>query len=747
MPSTFSLRLAAPAGMLASRLMLPVFAAALFLSALLLFGVQPMFAKMVLPVLGGTSAVWSVAMICFQSLLLAGYVYAHWLTRRLGKRVAAAVHLALIASAFLALPITVAAGWGKPPANGETFWLLGLFGASVGLPFFALAGNGPLLQAWFSRSGHAQANDPYFLYAASNIGSFAALFAYPLAIEPFLTLKSQSELWTAGFAGLAILIAGCAALTAPQAPSPATATTAAVRAPAPSWREKFAWVRLSFVPSALLVAVTAHITTDIAAAPLLWAAPLALFLLTFAAAFRDRPWIGNERLGQLQIWGTGFVFLTLASHWLSLALLANLGLFFINAMVCHTALYRTRPSASRLTDFYVCMSFGGMLGGVFCGLVAPHVFSNVLEYPLLLLAALFCQSDLIAAARKAWMQTGRGLAACTAALIASSVFGEAMGLADQVRFILLIVLVTTMMALWRRPARVLPLAVAATVVVFSLHFVGRETFRSFFGVHKIGHSADGRFMTLVHGNTVHGAIRIKNEDGSPATGRPEPTTYYAYDGALGDGIAAVREAQGGALSSVAAIGLGSGSLACHVKPSETWTFFEIDPEVLRIARDERYFRFLRDCAPNAPVVLGDARLTLADQAGGKSLIVVDAFSSDAIPTHLITKQAIQLYLAKLASNGAVLFHISNRHLDLERVLARTAAEHGLVTYVLSERVEESMTKRFRTPSKVAAVSRDPAHLGWLPSRWRRIEPEFARRPWTDDFSNIIEAMIDKRRGE
>jgi hypothetical protein len=744
---------AGPASALASRLTLPLFTAALFLSALLLFGVQPMFTKMVLPVLGGTPAVWSVAMVFFQALLLLGYLYAHVLTRRLGIRAAAAAHLALMASAFLAMPVAVAAGWGKPPASGEALWLLGLFAASVGLPFFALAGNGPLLQAWFARSGHTQAKDPYFLYAASNIGSFGALIAYPLAIEPFLTLRSQSEVWTVGFGGLGLLIAACAVLVACQPASSLDAArtqTVEDETSAPTWRERLAWIGLSFVPSGLLVAVTAHISTDIAAAPLLWVAPLALFLLTFVLAFRDRPVIGGDVLKRLQVWGTALAFLSLTNVWLSVGLTAHLGLFFINAMMCHTALYRRRPPASSLTDFYLCMSIGGVLGGVFCGLLAPHVFSTVLEYPLLLIAALFCQPGFFGADRTSWFkEAGRGLATCAVAVAGGFVLAKTAAPVDQVRLVLMAVFAAVMMIVWRTPTQVAPLAVTVAVIatVFSAALVERETLRSFFGVHKIGRTHDGRFMTLAHGTTLHGAIRLKNDDGTPATGRPEPTTYYTYEGAIGTAIAAVREAQGGTLSSAAAVGLGSGSLSCHVQPSEAWTFFEIDPEVLRIAQDGRYFRFLKDCAPNVPVVLGDARLTLADQPGGKSLIVVDAFSSDAIPTHLITREAIGLYMTKLAPDGAIVFHISNRHLDLSRILSRTAAEHGLVTYVLHETEEEPMDNRYRTPSVVAAVARHPSHLGRLaaPSGWRRIEPELLRRPWTDDFSNLIEAIIDKNR--
>jgi hypothetical protein len=729
-------------------LTLPIFIAALFLSAFLLFGVQPMFAKMVLPVLGGTPAVWSVAMVFFQALLLGGYLYAHLLTRYLEIQIAGLVHLGVMACAFLVLPVSVAAGWGKPPVSGEAVWLLGLFLASVGLPFFAIAGNGPLLQAWFARSDHPLAKSPYFLYAASNIGSFAALVSYPLAIEPFLPLKDQSHWWTIGFLGVAALVAGCAIVAGRGAagqralvasPSPAEAIS-------PTWQDRAAWVGLSFIPSGLLVAVTAHISTDVAAAPLLWVVPLALFLLTFVLAFRDRPLFAEPGLRRLQVWGTALIIITLGpAPSLSLALTLHLGVFFVSALVCHGTLYAKRPPASRLTEFYLWMSLGGVLGGIFCGLLAPYVFSTVVEYPLLLIAALLGCKTVAEGGWRAWAKDGgRTALACLAALAVIFVLGQVMAPTRVVTILLTAAFAAVMMSAWRVPQRVVPVAIAAVLTGTVLKVDGpAEDVRSFFGVLKLRPSKDGHFLTLDHGTTLHGAMRLKNDDGTPAEGRPEPTTYYAFEGAIGSAIASVRAAQGGLLSKVAAVGLGSGSLSCHVQPGESWTFFEIDPAVVRIAREGR-FRFMRDCAPDVPVVLGDARLTLADQPAGNALIVIDAFSSDAIPTHLITKEAIALYLSRLSPDGAVVFHISNRHLDLRRILARAAAEHGLVAYMKFHKTEEPLERRYRTSSLVMALAREPSHLGRIagPNGWRRIEPDMSRRPWTDDFSNILEAVID-----
>ncbi|WP_082473159.1 fused MFS/spermidine synthase [Methylobacterium sp. Leaf85] len=732
---------------------LALFVATIFLSALLLFGVQPMFTKMVLPVLGGSPSVWSVAMVVFQSLLLAGYAYAHALARYLPLRVAAPLHLAVMGCALAALPIELAAGWGKPPADGEAVWLLGLFLLSVGLPFFALSANGPLLQAWFSRSNHPHARDPYFLYGASNIGSFTALIAYPLAIEPLLTLRDQSQVWMLGFAVLAGLIAICAAAAARNASAPsriAAGVAAASASRREIWRQRFGWIALSLVPSGLLVSVTAHISTDVAAAPLLWVAPLALFLLTFVLAFRERMVPSQTVLACIQVFGTAMALLPMTAAFpLGIGLALHLGLFFVNAMICHGALYTRRPDAARLTEFYLCLSFGGMLGGIFCGLLAPRIFSTVLEYPILLVAALLCRPDLSILSAASWRENRRSLA-ILAGLIVLALLINLTILPRSWLIVGALCLMGAMIAFWRKPQNVALLAMG--LALFSATVSGALTsgasVRSFFGVHKIATSTDGHFRTLSHGTTLHGAMRITNEDGTPFTGRPEPVTYFTMEGGIGRAIAAVRSRQGGRLDTVAVVGLGAGSLACHAQAGEAWTFLEIDPEVVRIARNPALFRFLGACAPDARIVLGDARLTLADEPGGKSLIVVDAFSSDSIPSHLMTREALALYAAKLAPDGALVVHISNRHLELRHILARAAADKGLVTFVRDGRLMDSIDgPRFRQASIVVAIARDEAHLGTLaePGEWTRVVPDMGRRPWSDDFSNVVEAMLDEMR--
>lgn len=680
---------------------LPIFIATIFTSAFLLFGIQPMFAKMVLPRLGGSPGVWSVAMVFFQSVLLLGYAYAHLLVSRFSLRRAALIHIALMVVVLVvSLPIHIASGFARPPQEGEVFWLFGLFAASVGLPFFAVAANGPLLQAWFARTGHSHAGDPYFLYAASNIGSFLALITYPFAIEPLLPLALQTKAWTWGFALLLAGIAGCAGLAIGAGRADVPAATPAEPAAGITNAQRFGWVALAFVPSGLLVAVTAHISTDIAAAPLLWVLPLALFLLTFVIVFQRRPILRHRWMLHLQL-GLGLMYFVLLLSkgmigW-GYALALNLGLFFATAMVAHGELVKRRPDASRLTEFYLWMSFGGVLGGLFSGLLAPVLFNSVLEYPLLLLAGLLCRP---------------GFASLRLPRII------AIGLTTATLCLLAIIVVIEQ----RRT----------------------DSIRSFFGVYRVYETQDGNFRRLVHGTTVHGAQRIRNDDGSLVTGRPEPLSYYFTGGAIADGIEAARRARGGALGKVAAVGVGTGSLACQIRSGEDWRFYEIDRRVVGLATDPARFSFVSQCAPQIPFVIGDARLTLADAADVSfDLIVVDAFSSDAIPLHLLTREAIGLYLSKLTPGGAMLFHISNRNMDLAPVVAATALEHGLTTWTHTTKQTPELTRDNKFAPQIAMVARNPGDLRFDAGQSWQVEDGTKTRPWRDDYADIIGAIWRK----
>jgi hypothetical protein len=731
------------------RLAPTLFASTLFASALLLFGVQPMFTKMVLPMLGGAPAVWSVAMVFFQAALLAGYAYAHLLGRTLTVAQAALVHLGVLAAAALTLPIGIAHGFDVPPSTGIGLWLVGLFAVSIGLPFMALSASAPLLQSWFAASGHAQARNPYVLYAASNLGSFVALLAYPLALESLLTLHMQAWVWSVGFAGLSLLIAA-AAIVAARGNSIVLRAAAVQR---PSWRDRAAWATLAAIPAGLVIAVTAYISTDIAAAPLLWVLPLALYLLTFVAVFRETPWFSHDLVVRLAPFLVAPLAITLLSsdrlYW-GVTIALHLMALFVLALVCHGEVYRRRPAPARLTEFYLWTSFGGVLGGIFAGLAAPHLFNQTYEYPILVIAAVFALPGALGGTPRqfAWRVwpalAAAGLALVHIHVVSLPVTGET-ALAVKVA---LVVLVGVMLLQRRDPARLAALAIAALIVtsVWQPGLNVLETARSFFGVHRVVEVATGTHRLLYHGTTIHGAMQVRDADGQPMSGRPEPLTYYYFGGPISEAIAAARTAQGG-LRSVAAVGLGAGSLSCHRKEGESWTFFEIDPEVVRLARDANRFRFLSSCAPSAAIVLGDARLTLTAAPQQFDLIVLDAFSSDAIPTHLLTREAVRGYLARLSPHGMIVMHISNRHLELPSVAAAVGAAEGLVTLVKADEKANQFTTDFRANALVAALAREEAHFGQLPATegWRRMDGD-AVMPWTDNYSDIVGAMLRKKLG-
>ena len=728
----------------ATRLVPWLYAGTLFLSALLLFAIQPMFAKMVLPRLGGAPTVWSVAMVFFQGALLVGYAYAHLLVRLLPIGTGALVHLGVFAGAAMLLPIGIAQNFGAPPASDVALWLIGLFAASIGLPFAVLSASAPLLQGWFAASGRPQARNPYVLYAASNLGSFAALIAYPVAIEPFLTLGNQGRLWAAGFAVLALLVAAASLFVAGR-PRAVASDTDGARV---TMHDRLAWMALAAIPSGLVIAVTSYVTTDVAAAPFLWVLPLALYLLTFVAVFRDRPWLAHGTVAK----AVPFLVAPLAIgllggdpvFWLAMALV-NLIAFFLLALLCHGEIYRRRPSPSRLTEFYLLVSIGGVSGGIFAALVAPHVFSRVYEYPILIAAAVLVLPGFRTEGRRRILAgAGPVLLVAALAVAAKLMFDLRLPAMAELPFqIGLVGLAAAMLLQRERASRFVALVVLAFVLTAlwqpGLNRV--ETARSFFGVHQVVETADGHRL-LYHGTTLHGAQRIASN-----VAAPEPLTYYYFGGPIAESIEVARAAQGG-LDRVAAVGLGTGSLACHRRGNEAWTFYEIDPEVARIARDPRRFTFLSSCAPDASIVLGDARLTLAVSAQRYGLIVLDAFSSDAIPVHLLTREALAGYLSRLEPDGVLVIHISNRHMELGRVVAAVAAAEGLVTYLKQDARPETVPADYKMNAIVAVLARNPAHLGDLPQRpgWSAIKPAAGVAAWSDDYSDILGAILSKKLG-
>jgi hypothetical protein len=724
------------------RWLLPTYTVTIFFSALLLFMVQPLVAKLVLPVLGGAPATWAVSLCFFQAVLLLGYAYAHALAAV--GRVGLWLHLCVLLAAMLALPIALPAV-SDPPVGNAYLWLLGVLAGMVGLPFFALSASAPLLQAWFRGSAHTRSADPYFLYAASNTGSLAALLAYPLLIEPLLPLTLQRQYWAAGFLVLTLLIATCGLLLPPH-PAPWRTRFARPSGAQPiPWRERLQWTFLAFVPSGLLVAVTTYLATDLASAPLLWVLPLALYLSTFIVTFRDRVGVSERVLIALQ--PAAIAGVLVASEWmdaLSWAVAAVLALtaFVITGLLCHRQLYQRRPAAEALTGFYFCVSLGGVLGGAFAALIAPLVFNNVQEFPLLLGLGMLCRPALrhdLGTAR-GWTALAMLLAAgcAVALLLARLIAWTAIPNTAATRLYVLAALGAVLIAAqrWARVAWMLTAALVLGVAVLPFATAPVYTTRSFFGTHRVVDTAGGAFRLLLDGTTLHGIQR----NGAPGT-RPTPIGYYYAGSPMAVSVQLARAAAGGPDSPlrVGVVGLGTGALACYALPLDHWRFYEIDPTVARIAADPAYFRALSTCTPGAEIVLGDARLMLKKEPPASfDLLVLDAFSSDAIPVHLLTVEALGLYTSLLSEHGILTLHISNQNLDLPPVLEANLAQlpqlHAV--YAEGERGPAALA------SQVVLVSRHAdALLAALQLPHARRLGAGNVRPWTDDYSDIVSAML------
>jgi hypothetical protein len=732
-----------------AKLVLTAFTVAVFTSALLLFAVQPMFTRMVLPRLGGSPSVWSVAMVFFQAMLLAGYVYAHLLTKYVKPAIAVGIHLVVLIGAAFTLPLSIAQSWGDPPSATAAFWLLGLFTVSIGLPFFAISANNPLLQAWFARTGHPDSSNPYFLYAASNIGSFLALLSYPLLLEPMLSLRDHNRLWTGGFIALIVMIAICGAILLRSPTKAVIVTNPFLVTPPPKWRAIAHWAFVASVPSGLLVAVTAHISTDIAAAPLMWVIPLSLYLLTWVLVFQSKPllpqrWMLWAQLVALVGLVALFSYTDTIPLWLMLS--GHLVAFFLIAVTCHGELAQNRPSAEHLTTFYVAISFGGMIGGLFAGLLAPYLFSWIAEYPILIALAALCRP-----ARPLRWSGNDGLFWGAAVMLAVLLFISSRVFdwtpPDNSSTVVFAVTVVIAAIAFVMPAERLKIAMLLAIALSMAHIYRfedgtTERLRSFFGVYKVTDTADDKYRVLTHGTTVHGAQQIQDDDGAEIVGRPKPLTYYHEKSPMAQSIRAIRARKGGPIK-VAVIGLGAGSLACYRASGEAWKFFEIDPLIVKISRDDARFTFVKDCAPDVPIVLGDARLTLTHEPDKEfDLIIVDAYSSDAIPIHLATREAMALYASKLAPGGAVVLHISNRHLELSQVALGIADANGLRAWHYNTDTSDDEDDRYMFSSEVVIVAKLAQDIGTLAddSNWEPMAPDPKVRVWTDDYSNIIGAL-------
>ncbi len=714
-----------------------LFALAVLVSAALVFSVQPMIARMILPRLGGSTAVWNTSLAFFQVALLAGYAYAHALQRLASVRAQMGVHLAVLCLAALVLPLHLSGLLGDPYVNAPALWLVGVLAVSLGAPFAALSATAPLIQAWYART-HPEGRDPYRLYAASNVGSLAALLAYPLAIEPLLRLGTQAMAWSLGYAVFVLLVVGLAAAT-----WRARETLAPVVAPAAApvgWRDRLVWLLLAAAPCSLLLGVTGHLTADVASAPFLWVIPLALYLVTFIIAFQSRPLIppGAALLAQAAFPGMALVLSNEPAAPLALQFAVHLLAFFLTALVCAQALSARRPAPARLTEFYLWMSLGGVLGGAFTAFAAPVIFNGVWEYPIVLVLACLArpwgQGPL---GRFQWIGLAGGVVIAAVLLLP-------IPMPYQVRLLLLLLVAAYGVLQMRRavPFVILLAALGLASYLPNMLRKGSETHRSFFGVVQIVEAPTpvlGAVRVMIHGSTLHGTQGLR-----PAQ-RCWPTTYYAPGTPIGQ-VMRLEQGRRPAVS-IGAVGLGAGTVSTYVRRSDRIRFFEIDPLVVRLAFDPSKFSFVRGCAQGpVALTLGDARQSLERvPSGSYDILLVDAFSSDSVPTHLMTTEAMRTYLRVIKPGGVVILHLSNRNLELAgpAAAAMRAAGASLLEQSYYSRAQQTYVE---SSSQAIIAARDPKVLeayaalpGWTPTT-------HVARAWTDDYTNVPGALWARLRG-
>jgi hypothetical protein len=722
-----------------------LFAGTLFTSASLMFVLQPLFGKLLLPLLGGSPAVWNTCMVFYQTILFLGYLYAHTISTRFSQHRQIQIHAAVILISFLALPLALPENTIPPTDSNPTFWLLWTLFLAIGLPFFVVSTTAPLVQKWFANIGHHTSHDPYYLYAASNTGSLIALLSYPFLLEPTIGLANQKNYWSIGYLLLSLLIAGCAfVLWKSQQNTP----IAEDNEPQENLGiyQKLHWLVLALVPSSLLLGLTNFISTDIASVPLLWIIPLTLYLLSFVIVFSK--W--NDRIHPVMIKLQPIVLLPFIAYafinpadlpywaYLGLHLLA----FFFAVMVCHGELAKNRPNTRYLTTFYLIMSFAGMLGGMFNTFVAPFIFNGIYEYPIMIVAALLLRPGAsLTATKNLLLQIIPPALLIIAGLV---IYYRIDNLLQYFDFIVigLITLTVFTYVLRAKPVAFALLTGAIIFLALGVHGLSSHTIyqeRSFFGVLAVRESIltdeqnqPEKYHELFHGTTKHGAQRL------PENLAKIPLTYYSRPGPMGQLFKAYDSSNKN--WNIGIVGLGAGALACYAKAEQNWTLYEIDPLVIDIASNPDYFSYLKRCSYNTTLSLGDARLSLEKEPDQKfDLLVMDAFSSDSVPTHLLTQEALALYFKKLKPNGILAFHITNRHLSLKKVLS-IHAEHLHFSALIQEfKPQQELPLVVATDWVVMA--KNPATLAPLSQsrlgNWQKMPLYFDMKPWTDDFTNIV----------
>lgn len=729
-----------------TKLAVPLYAITLILSAFLLFSVQPMFSRMILPLLGGTPSVWNTAMVFFQAALLGGYAYAHLTTRFLSPRLQAVLHIVLLSLCALTLPFAIPPGTALPSGDeaNPMFWQLGLMVVALGGPFLILSGCAPMLQRWFSTTSHKDAANPYFLYAASNFGSFAALIAYPTLIELTLGTQAQSNAWFYGYIALIVMIAITALMTLRNGTGthPAHTETAMENVPRVTNKDRFQWLIIALIPSSLMLSVTTYITTDIASIPLIWIFPLSLYLITFIIAFARKPIISFNVAYVFQTTLMAIICVLFMRNQNGISFypaLIHLVAFFLCALTAHLALAARRPHAKHLTEFYLIISLGGCLGGVFNTLIAPNIFPVAFEYPIGLVLAMFV--PFIAGLMKIEKQelAKNGFILIPIVLVSlGSIFGQQIG-GWQI-FCVVSVLAMLLFIMNRSASFVLVLGIMVVFIfhpglnwltISKLHYLDRN----FFGVSRVVDSRNGNVRMFTHGTTLHGAQALIDPY------KLTPLTYYYKEGPVGDIFKIARDLH--QPLKIAALGLGTGTVTCHGEKSDQFDFYEIDPAVIRIAKDPSMFTFLSECGPKVNVIEGDARIKLAEAPDHSyDMIYLDVFSSDSIPVHMMTREAFEVYFAKLKPNGIIAINISNRHLRLAPLVASIAKDLNAETRFKTHPNKSLAPGIIITSAKYSIVTRNQDVIKQLDGVYKDWAPvdEPLIRPWTDDYANFMKIL-------
>lgn len=656
-----------------------LFAFTLLISSFLLFWIQPLLAKMLLPFLGGSPGVWNICMMFFQGILLAGYLYAHISARYLPRKIQSVLQLTLLILGLFFLPFVVNGAWFQH-LDSPTLSLVTALLTIAAMPLFALCATAPLLQRWFTHTNHQHAEDPYFLYAASNVGSVLALFMFSFVLEPWFTISNQNNLWRVFF-GLLILLTGACAISRITSPkNKAVSTDNNNLETNITFKRRMYWLALAFAPSSLLLGVTTYITTDIASVPLLWIIPLTLYLMTFILAFMRTPLISinTSQICQLTlVFPILFVFvepLGLMYNWI--ILLIHASMLFFTALVCNQELVSKRPHHKHLTEFYLWLALGGFLGGVFNALLAPMIFTNILEYPIVLFFALLLRPP---------------------TFISRKIMATAM-------------------------------TVLAVIFAYDVTHLNRDNLfvaRNFFGTTRVK-VVDKKLHYLVSDTTNHGLQLL-------APDKQKSIRSYYYP--LVNLFKLLHTKQPQLRTAVA--GLGAGITACLANKNDIFTFYEINPSMVTIASNPKYFTYLTLCPPKGGIILGDARLQLQNAKDNSyDVILLDAFSSDAIPVHLLTLQAIKLYQKKLSPDGVLLIHITNRYLNLKPVLNAIAEKlklHGWHRHFIGDK------DQFESEAIWVVLSASPTPFGpnWDEQNWTPLSKTKRKILWTDDYSNIV----------